>query len=66
MIGKLIGAYIGEKIMARSGRAGSGAIAGAAGATLARRGIKPLAVVLVAGYGIKMLRDHRRTRRRAA
>ena len=63
MFGKIIGAYIGEKIMARSGRGATGAVVGAGSAAVARRGVKPLAVLLAAGYGLKMLRDYRRNQR---
>lgn len=63
MFGKLIGAYIGEKLMSRSGRGGRGAIVGAGSAVAARRGAKPLAVLLAAGYGLKLLNDYRRNKR---
>ena len=63
MIGKFIGAYVGEKIMARSGRGGAGALAGAATAVAARRGLGPLATVVAVGYGLKKLNDYRKTRR---
>ena len=63
MIGKLIGAFIGKKIMARSGRGGVGALAGAATAGAARRGLGPLATVVAVGYGLKKLNDYRKTRR---
>ena len=66
MIGKLIAAYLGEKVMARSGRGGTGAIGGAATAAVARRGVRPLAVLLAAGYGIKLLNDYRRKERAPA
>ena len=66
MFGKLIGAYIGEKIMARSGRGGTGAVAGAAGAAVARRGFGPLATVIAVGYGLKKLNDYRKAQRTVA
>ena len=66
MIGKLIAAYVGDKIMARSGRGGAGALGGLAAATLARRGGKSLAMLLAAGYGLKKLNDYRRSHRAAA
>lgn len=65
MLGKILGAYVGEKLMSRSGRGGQGAMVGAGSAAVARRGVKPLAVLLAAGYGIKLLRDHRRNQRNA-
>lgn len=66
MIGKLIGAYIGQRIMNRSGRGGTGALAGVAGAAVARRGFGPLATVVAVGYGLKKLNDYRKTRRPVA
>ena len=63
MIGKLIGAFIGNKIMTHSGRGGAGAVAGAATAGAARRGFGPLATVVAVGYGLKKLNDYRKTRR---
>jgi len=70
MFGKLLAAYIGEKIFARSGRGGAGAIGGVATAAatgaVARRGAKPLALLLAAGYGLKLLNDYRTKRRSAA
>ncbi|MCA1654390.1 MAG: hypothetical protein ABR588_11925 [Sphingomicrobium sp.] len=66
MLGKLIGAYIGEKLMARSGRGGTGALAGAGSAAVARRSAKPLAMLLAAGYGLKLLNDYRKNQRASA
>ena len=63
MFGKLIGAYVGERLLRRINRGGTGAIAGAATAVAARRGVKPLALVLAAGYGLKMLNDYRKSQR---
>lgn len=63
MLGKLVAAFIGEKIMARSGRGGAGAVVGAATAAAARRGIGPLATVIAAGYGLKKLNDYHKARR---
>lgn len=65
MLGKILGAYIGDRLMSRSGRGGQGAIIGAGSAAVARRGAKPLAVLLAAGYGIKLLREYRRNQRNA-
>ncbi len=62
MLGKILGAYVGERLMARRGRGGSGAIAGAGTAALARRGGKPLIALLAAGYGLKLLNDYRKNR----
>ena len=63
MLGKIFGAYLGEKLMARSGRGATGAIAGAGTAAVAKRGIGPLALIVAAGYGLKLLRDRRRNQR---
>lgn len=59
MFGKLIGAYIGEKVLASSGRGAAGAVGGAATAVIARRGLRPLALLLAAGYGYKKLKEYR-------
>ena len=66
MVGKILGAYVGEKILDRLNRGGTGAIAGAATVVAARRGTKSLALLLAAGYGLKMLNDYRVRQRRAA
>jgi hypothetical protein len=63
MFGKLLGAYVGEKLFARSGRGASGAFGGVATAAVARRGAKPLALLLAAGYGLKLLSDYRAKQR---
>ena len=66
MFGKILGAYVGEKLLGRLNRGGTGALAGAATAVAARRGAKPLALLLAAGYGLKLLNDYRVRQRRAA
>lgn len=59
MIGKLLTAYLGSKLMARSGRGAAGALGGLATAAVARRGVGPLAMVVAAGYGLKKLNEYR-------
>ncbi|MEO6248695.1 MAG: hypothetical protein ABIO85_08980 [Sphingomicrobium sp.] len=66
MFGKLIAAYVGQKIFSGSNRGGTGALGGVATAAVARRGAKPLALLLAAGYGLKMLNDYRTRQRTAA
>ena len=66
MFGKILGAYVGEKLMARGGRGASGALIGAGTVALARRGGRPLAMLIAAGYGLKMLNDYRKKQRGAA
>ena len=64
MIGKILGAVIGEKIATRYGNRGAtGAIVGAGLAAAARRVSPPIALLLAAGYGVKKLRDYRRGQR---
>ena len=63
MLGKLAGAFIGEKIAGRNNRL-SGALMGAGVAAIARRGLGPLALALGAGWAAKKMMDKRRNRRR--
>lgn len=62
MLGKIAGAFIGNKIAGR-GEGLKGAILGAAGAGIARRGMGPLGTALLLGYGAKKLYDWNRSRR---
>jgi hypothetical protein len=66
MLGKIIGAAVGEKLAARSGNRVTGALIGAGVATVAKRGLGPLGAALVAGYGMKKLLEWRRSRRAPA
>jgi hypothetical protein len=66
MFGKILGAYVGEKLFSRLNRGGTGALAGAATVVAARRGARPLALLLAAGYGLKLLNDYRVRQSRAA
>ena len=59
MFGKLIAAYVGQKLLSGSNRGASGAIGGLATAAVVKRGAKPLALLLAAGYGLKLLNDYR-------
>ena len=63
MLGKLAGAFIGEKIAGRNNGL-RGALLGAGVAAVARRGLGPLALVLGAGWAAKKMMDKRQDRRR--
>jgi hypothetical protein len=62
MLGKLAGAFLGSKIAGRNDGL-KGAILGAAGARVARRGMGPLGTALLVGYGAKKLYEWNRSRR---
>jgi hypothetical protein len=62
MLGKLAGAYVGEKMAGRN-RGMRGAILGAGVAAVARRGLGPLALALAAGWAAKKMWDKRQDRR---
>lgn len=62
MIGKLLGAFIGEKIAGPNNRV-TGALVGAAVPAIARRGLGTLGLALAAGWGVKKLIELRRNRR---
>jgi hypothetical protein len=62
MLGKLAGAYVGEKMAGRN-RGLRGAVLGAGVAAVARRGLGPLALALGAGWAAKNMWDKRRERR---
>jgi hypothetical protein len=59
MIGKLFGAWMGERIAGRNQRA-KGAIVGFGAATLAKRSVPTLAAVALGGWAFKKWRDRRR------
>ena len=61
MLGKLAGAFIGNRIAGRN-RGAKGAILGAGAAAVARRGFGPLAGALALGWGAKKLWDWRKGR----
>jgi hypothetical protein len=58
MLGKLAGAFIGEKIAGRNSGA-KGALVGAGVAALAKRGLPTLLGAAAVGYGLKKLWDRR-------
>jgi len=62
MLGKLAGAFIGEKVAGRN-RGVRGALIGAGVAAIARRGLGPLALALGAGWAAKKVWDKRQDRR---
>ena len=62
MLGKLAGAFLGSRMAGRNDGL-KGAILGAAGARIARRGLGPLGTALALGYGAKKLYEWNRGRR---
>lgn len=64
MIGKIIGARIGQKIAGRNDGM-KGALLGAATPWLLRRAFTPLGIAAIGAYGAKKLWDRRRARRNA-
>ena len=61
MLGKLAGAFIGEKVAGRN-RGLRGALLGAGVAAVAKRGLGPFALALGAGWVAKKVWDKRRRR----
>lgn len=64
MIGKLFGAFLGERLAGRN-QGLKGAMLGAATPWLVRRAFTPLGVAALGAYGAKKLYDRRRARRSA-
>ena len=62
MLGKLAGAFIGEKVAGRNNGL-KGALVGAGVAAIARRSLGPLALVLGAGWAAKKMMEKRQGRR---
>jgi len=62
MLGKLAGAYVGQRMAGRN-RGVRGALIGAGLAAVARRGLGPLALTLGAGWAAKRFWDRRKDRR---
>jgi hypothetical protein len=60
MIGKLIGAWLGEKVAGKNEGA-KGALLGYGTAALAKRSIPTLAAIALGGWAFKKWRDHRRS-----
>jgi hypothetical protein len=63
MIGKVIGAVIGERIAQRYGSGARGAVFGALAPVVARRLMGPLGLALAGVYVAKKLLEHRRKSR---
>jgi len=63
MIGKVIGAMIGEKIAGRYGHGMRGALLGALAPAVVRRAFGPLGLVIGGGYLAKKVYDKRKARR---
>jgi hypothetical protein len=61
MLGKLAGAWLGDKI-AGENRGARGAILGYGAAALARRSVPALAAVAIGGWAFRKWRDRRRAR----
>ncbi len=64
MLGRILGAVVGEKLAGRNSK-GTGALIGAAIPIIARRGLGPLGLALGAGWAAKKLYDRNRERRAA-
>lgn len=62
MLGKIAGAFIGNKVAGRQSGA-KGALVGMGLAALARRGLGPLGLALGAGWAAKKFYEKRRTNR---
>ena len=62
MLAKIAGAFLGNKMAGRNDGL-KGALLGAAGAHVARRGLGGLGGMLALGYGAKKLYDWNRSRR---
>lgn len=62
MLGKLAGAFLGNRMAGRNDGV-KGAILGAAGARIAARGLGPFGTMLALGYGAKKLYDWNRDRK---
>jgi hypothetical protein len=62
MLGKIAGAFIGNKVAGRNSGV-KGALLGLVGARVASRGFGPLGTALALGYGAKKLYDYKRSRR---
>src|SRR3569833_1742516 len=60
MLGKLAGAWLGEKVAGRNSGA-KGAVMGYGAAALARRSVPALATVTLGGWAFRKCLEHRRT-----
>lgn len=61
MIGKLLGAWIGEKV-AGENEGAKGAILGYGAAALAKRAVPTLAAIALGGWALSKWREHKRSR----
>ena len=61
MLGRILGAVVGQKLASRSNK-GTGALIGMALPMIARRGLGPLGLALGAGWAAKKLYDRNRAR----
>ena len=59
MLGKLAGAWLGEKVVGEN-KGAKGAILGYGAASLAKRSVPTLAALALGGWAFKKLRDKRR------
>lgn len=64
MLGKIIGAVVGERIAHRYGTGARGAVIGAMAPVVVRRLFGPLGLALAGGYAAKKYYDHRKARGR--
>lgn len=62
MLGKILGAIVGSKVAGRN-EGVKGAVLGAAGASIARRGLGGLGTLALVGYGAKKLWDWNKSRK---
>ena len=62
MLGKLAGAWLGEKVAGRN-EAAKGAILGYGAAALAKRSVPAVAALALGGWAFKKWRDRRRDQR---
>ena len=64
MIGKIVGAAIGERVARRYGTGAKGALVGALVPVVARRLFGPLGLALAGGYAAKKYMDRRKATQR--
>jgi hypothetical protein len=63
MLGKIIGAVVGERVARRYGTGAKGALIGTAVPIVARRLFGPLGLAIAGGYAAKKYYDYRKDRR---
>ena len=61
MLGRILGAVVGQKLASRNNK-GTGALIGMALPLIARRGLGPLGLALGAGWAAKKMYDRNRAR----